>query len=40
MGKLYEDLMVAIGSVDKELEAAVKAVTDMKKKGVGQTWWN
>ena len=28
----FEDLMVAIGSVDKELEAAVKAATDMKNK--------
>ena len=36
----FKDLMVAMGSVDKELEATVKTVTDMKKKGAGHARWN
>ena len=31
-GNFFEDLMVAMGSVDKDLETTVKDVTDMKRR--------
>ena len=32
-GAFYEDVLVALGSVDRELEEAVKRVTDLKGEG-------